>query len=211
MTKIAIINDQHFGVRNDAISIHKYFEKFYSQVFFPTLEEQGIKDIFILGDLVHRRKYINFVTLNEMKKQFIDPIEKGNYNVKMLLGNHDCYYRNSNDINGPDQLINSPNIHLIEHTPEEYTFDNTTFAFCPWITKDNYDTCVDGISNSNADILLGHFDIKGFEMYRGAVSEHGFEPSMFKKFNYVFSGHYHHKSSVGNIHYLGAPYEMMLE
>ena len=34
------------------------------------------------------------------------------------------------------------------------------------------------------------------------------DPSIYKDFKQVFSGHYHHKSSRGNITYLGNPYQM---
>jgi hypothetical protein len=38
--------------------------------------------------------------------------------------------------------------------------------------------------------------------------EHGMNPDIFSKFKQVFSGHYHHKSTRGNITYLGNPYQM---
>ena len=38
--------------------------------------------------------------------------------------------------------------------------------------------------------------------------DHGFEMDYFKKFKRVFSGHFHTRSSVGDIYYLGNPYEM---
>ncbi len=56
---------------------------------------------------------------------------------------------------------------------------------------------------------MGHLEVKGFDMYRGMPSHEGFEPITFDKFDMVFSGHYHHMSRKGNIHYLGAPYEMI--
>ena len=63
--KIALLGDTHFGVRNDARHFHEYYEKFYSEVFFPYLEEHGINTIIQLGDLFDRRKYINFLSLAE--------------------------------------------------------------------------------------------------------------------------------------------------
>jgi hypothetical protein len=55
---------------------------------------------------------------------------------------------------------------------------------------------------------MGHFEIQGFSMYRGMPSEEGLDRGLFRKFECTFSGHYHHKSSAGDIHYLGNPYEL---
>ena len=43
--KIAIITDQHFGCRKNSKHFHDYFLKFYNDVFFPTLEKEGITTI----------------------------------------------------------------------------------------------------------------------------------------------------------------------
>ena len=63
------------------------------------------------------------------------------------------------------------------------------------------------IEQSRADICMGHLEIAGFEMMKGMKSEHGYDKSIFTKFDSVFSGHFHHKSDDGQIYYLGSPYE----
>jgi DNA repair exonuclease SbcCD nuclease subunit len=44
-------------------------------------------------------------------------------------------------------------------------------------------------------------------MMRGIKNEHGMDPSPFKRFKKVLTGHYHTKSSIDNIHYLGTQME----
>jgi hypothetical protein len=78
----------------------------------------------------------------------------------------------------------------------------------PWICAENYSDSMATLKDTNATICMGHFEIEGFQMYRGAPSHDGLEPKLFDKFDMVFSGHYHHKSSRKNIHYLGNPYEL---
>ena len=71
--KIALLADTHFGIKNDNQTFQKYLNKFFSDVFFPYIDEYNIKTIIHLGDLVDRRKTINFLTLNNLRKSFIQP------------------------------------------------------------------------------------------------------------------------------------------
>ena len=69
--KIAILNDTHWGARNDNAAIAEHQIKFYREVFFPHLRENNIKTIFHLGDVTDRRKYINFVTAKNLEDHFM--------------------------------------------------------------------------------------------------------------------------------------------
>ena len=60
----------HFGARNDSPAFIKYFNRFYDEVFFPYLQEHNIKTLIHLGDVVDRRKFINYNTSHNFKKSF---------------------------------------------------------------------------------------------------------------------------------------------
>lgn len=78
----------------------------------------------------------------------------------------------------------------------------------PWICSDNKNEILNSMNKTQSQILCGHLELSGFEMQRGHVNQHGMELKVLDKFDIVMSGHYHHKSSNKNIHYLGCPYEM---
>jgi DNA repair exonuclease SbcCD nuclease subunit len=206
--KIAVITDQHFGARNDSLHFLDFYEKFYNETFFPAIDTAGITTLLILGDTFDRRKYVNFYSLQRAKKMFFDKLHSRNIQVHMLVGNHDTYYKNTNDVNSPKLVLEEyNNINIIKH-PTTLQVGETSICMMPWICPENYDDSMETLKDTNATICMGHFEIEGFQMYRGAPSHEGLEPKMFDKFDVVFSGHYHHKSSRGNIHYLGNPYEL---
>jgi DNA repair exonuclease SbcCD nuclease subunit len=211
-TKVAIITDQHFGARNDSIHFLDYYEQFYSTIFFPVLEEHGIDTVLILGDTFDRRKYVNFFTLKRAKEMFFDELAKRNIQVHMLAGNHDTYFKNTNDVNSVDLLLREyDNINVID-TPQtihlKYSDVNFDVCMMPWICPENYENSLLELKNTNADICMGHFEIAGFAMHRGMPSLEGLNRELFRRFDRVFSGHYHHRSSSDNITYLGNPYEL---
>jgi DNA repair exonuclease SbcCD nuclease subunit len=206
--KVAIITDQHFGARNDSIAFLDYFQKFYDNVFFPTLREHGITTVLVLGDTFDRRKYVNFYALQRAKEMFFDKLALDGITVHMLAGNHDTYFKNTNVVNSPDLLLREyNNINVIDHPATIYV-DDTPICMMPWICPENYQDSIDTINDTKAEICMGHFEIAGFAMYRGMESHDGLSKETFDKFDMVFSGHYHHKSDDGHIYYVGNPYEL---
>jgi DNA repair exonuclease SbcCD nuclease subunit len=206
--KVAIITDQHFGARSDSIAFLDFYQKFYDNTFFPTLDASGIDTVLVLGDTFDRRKYVNFYALDRAKKMFFDKLEERGITVYMLAGNHDTYFKNTNEVNSPDLLLAEySNIEVID---EPKTINVNGFEVCmlPWICPENYQQSLDEIKNTTSTLCMGHLEIAGFAMYRGMESHEGFSAETFNKFDLVFSGHYHHRSNDRNIHYLGNPYEL---
>jgi DNA repair exonuclease SbcCD nuclease subunit len=207
--KIAFVNDNHFGVRGDSQVFLDHQEKFFREIFFPYLDENSIKVVMDLGDTFDRRKYVNYVTLKRAKEFFFNQMASRDIEYHAVVGNHSVYFTNTNEVNSMDLLLREyKNFHIYETEPKELTFGSTRFMMVPWITKDNRDVCVEAIDKSSAQILLGHFEIEGFEMMKGTVCDHGMKKDTFSKFEAVYSGHFHHPSEYGNIKYLGAQYEM---
>lgn len=205
MSKAAIITDLHFGARSDSLVYDRFFEKFYTETFFPYLKQHGIKKIFCLGDVFDRRKFVNFNILKSCKRYFFDQLK--DYDTTILAGNHDVFYKNTNEVNSLDLLLAEyPNIKILIN-PEEVVFGNTKILMVPWINSGNYLDSLEALKNTDAKVCFGHFEIAGFQMYRGHVNDHGMSKSLFQKFDLVCSGHFHHKSSDNGIHYLGNPYE----
>jgi len=206
--KVAIITDQHFGARNDSIAFLDFFQKFYDTTFFPTLDENNIDTVLILGDTFDRRKYVNFYALDRAKKMFFDKLEERGIRVHMLAGNHDTYYKNTNEVNSPELLLTEYNNIDVISKPETIIIDGTSICMMPWICPDNYQDSIDELKNTKAEICMGHFEIAGFAMHRGMESHDGLSKDLFQRFDMVFSGHYHHRSDDGHIYYLGNPYEL---
>ena len=205
MSKIALITDSHWGARGDSLIFLSAFEKFYSEIFFPTLKERGINTIAHLGDIVERRKHINYNTLNAFKNQFVNRCIEDKIELNVLIGNHDIYYKNTNSINSMNELFGNINSEYLNYysAPTEITIDKLPIIMIPWINQENYEETFNLIDKTKAEILFGHLDINGFELHKGHIQENGMDAKLFQKFDMVFSGHFHHKSQKGNIWYLG--------
>ena len=203
---VAIITDTHYGARKGSKHLHDYFEKFYDDVFFPTLEEEGITTVIHMGDAFDSRKSIDYQSLEWAKRVVFDRLKK--YDVHMIVGNHDCYYKNTNNVNSPGLLLQTYKNIKTYNKIEEVVIDNLKVLFIPWINAENYQDSVNAIKVSDSICAMGHLELNGFRAHRGHVMEEGMDCDVFEKFDKVFSGHYHTRSDNGRIFYLGNPYEM---
>ncbi len=207
--KLVIITDTHLGCRQDNKPILSHQRKFYEKTFIPYLKKHKITDILHLDDVFDRRTGINFDTLDQSKEFLFDPLAALGVNMHTIIGNHDAYYKNKNDVNSVSLLLSGyDNIHAYVEDPVELDFDGCKVGLVPWITSSNYDKTYKFLKKTKATIIRGHFAISGFEMNKGSVCEDGMKAKTFKSFELVMSGHFHHKSFQGNIHYLGSPYQM---
>mgnify|MGYP006278074583 CR=1 FL=1 len=206
--KLALITDTHAGARSDSVPFDNFFRQFYIECFFPTLRERGIKNVVHLGDIFDRRKYINFNILNSVREYFFDQMVADGIHMDLIVGNHDTFFKNTNDVNSPDLLLKDYNNISVYSKPEDVEYDGTTILMMPWICTDNYQDCMAAIEKSTSPVMFGHLEIAGYQMYKGHDNDSGFDPALFSKFDLVCSGHFHHKSGSRNIQYLGNPYEL---
>ena len=206
--KIAVINDTHFGARNDNQNFNEYFYKFYDNVFFPYLKDKGITTCVHMGDVVDRRKFISYRIANDFRKRFIGQFQKDGIDLHIIIGNHDTYYKNTNDVNAMEELVGQDRFKIYTN-PEVVEFDGVPIQFVPWINAGNYDASMAALSRSPAQIAMGHLEIDGFEMFKGGHRHEGsYDRKIFRRFDIVMSGHFHHKSDDGQVYYLGTPYEI---
>lgn len=198
--KIGCFSDIHIGLYQDSPIWHNIsldFAKWASKKYL----ESGINDIIILGDVFHNRTEISVSTLDVAKK-FFDYFK--DFNVYILAGNHDSFYKDNSKVNSISIFDGWNNIKVIDKEPFLLKIANKQTVLVPWGTS--YDDI------TNCDIVFGHFEIVSFYMNSYKVCEHGLtSENLFKKAKVIMSGHFHKKEhrtyNSGEIIYLGSPYQ----
>ena len=206
--KIAVLNDTHCGIRNSSEIFLKNSADFYSKVFFPYCKENGIEQILHLGDYYDHRKFVNFKALNHNRKHFLDVLRQNGMKMDIIPGNHDTYYKNTNDLNSLKECLGYyiNEIHIVME-PRVMEYGSLKIALLPWINNENYEESLEFIKNCKADWLGGHLELNGFEMLRGVKNTHGMDHTIFSRFEQVLTGHYHTASQQDNVWYLGSQME----
>lgn len=200
--EVAIITDIHFDCRNGSRFFLEEFEKFFKNVFFPTLDERKIRHCWILGDLWEYRYKLGVQAMNAAFRIMFDELEARNIDVTIIYGNHDVAYKTTNRVNSIDFLGKMyPNVHVVEKA-ETIEFFGYPVNFVSWINDENMADCVEFIRSCPPTILCGHLEIKSFEMTRGHVCNDGFDKTEFDRFDMVLSGHFHTISCDGKIFYI---------
>jgi hypothetical protein len=177
-------------------------------VFFPFIEKNKITTIVDMGDTFDNRKTLDLTTIEWAKRNYYDKLEALNCSVHTIVGNHTSYYRNTNRINTPELLLNQySNIHTYS-SPTIVNLGDLPVLFIPWINQENETESLKAIQTADVQVAMGHLELNGFYVNRGATMEEGRDPDIFSRFKKVFTGHYHTRSDNGTVFYIGNPYEM---
>ena len=205
---VAIITDQHFGCRKNSKLFHDYFLKFYDEIFFPALEKEGITTLVDMGDTFDSRKGIDFAALTWAKENYFDRLKKMGIHVHTVVGNHTAYYKNTNNINAVDLLLREYDNVTVYSEPTEIKLNNLGVLIVPWINAENEKETLKSLKGSKSSCVMGHLELQGYKVNEYVVMDHGFDDAPFKKFDKVYSGHFHTRSNQDNVYYLGNPYEI---
>lgn len=205
--KALITSDWHVGVRGDSDTYHDIYLDWIENFLVPTIKENNIDYLFILGDFFNNRNTVCSKTINialdsmgTISEEFPD------LHIQLVTGNHDIYYKNTRNISSLRVFENThPNFKVVNDL-KRLTIDNKDVVICPWII--NSDESKE-LFSEKADYCFGHFEINGFELVSGVTEKTGLDASKFKKmFGQVFSGHFHKQQKKDNIIYVGNPYHM---
>ena len=180
--KVAIITDQHFGARKNSKLFHDYFLKFYNDVFFPTLEENGITTVIDMGDTFDNRSGVNFGALAWAKNNYYDRLQDMGVTVHTIVGNHTAFYKNTNEVNAVDLLLREYSNVKIYAEPTEVLLDKLKVLFIPWINQENEETTFKLVETTSCECAMGHLELNGFRAHRGHVMEDGMGIELFEKF-----------------------------
>ena len=200
-----MITDTHLGVRNSSIEWLEIMKEYFRDFFIPLLKREKKDGDFLIhvGDVFDSRHSLNLLVMNEGISIF-EEISKI-MPIVIILGNHDIYKKNSNDVNSVKILKWIPNIAVLEE-PEIIRVSGKKLLFMPWrATHQDEHDC---ISNNPADFLFCHTDVQGLKFNRNTVIESGLDLSLLKAFRKVYAGHIHYAQKKGNFRMLGCPYPM---
>lgn len=204
--KIALISDLHMGIKKQCPVFMESQLRFFIKQFVPELKQANIKDIWVLGDVFDTRMSLNTLVVNKTIELFKDILK--DFNIKIIVGNHDMYMTTTTDINSLKILDILPNVTVYEKQAV-LNIDSKTILLQPWIT--DYSTY---ILTEHYDYAFMHADIIGFDMGGGRLSESGLmAKELLKKVDAVYTGHYHngiHRQfeKGKSVTYLGAPYQL---
>lgn len=207
--KVGICTDLHFGFKRGNQVFLESQLKFFKECFIPRMRQEGIDTIFILGDLFDNRVNIDSKILNAVLDLF--NIDLKDFNIYIIVGNHDSYLESSVEINSVNSIGFFDNVTAIDKN-KSITLGNRTIFLCPWITdKKAFTEELETLEPH--DICFGHFEFSNFLMFKGKECEKGVDSSLFyDKFKLTMSGHFHTRSSKkendSEIVYIGNPYHM---
>jgi len=206
--KIALITDTHYNFKKANKNFHNYFAKFYSDIFFPYLEKNNIDTVIHLGDAFDNRKGIDYWALKWAKENVYDKFQQFGVNVYNIVGNHDTYYKNTNQVNSIDTLLEEYDNVVKVSSPKEFKIGGLKMVLLPWICSENEEETMKLLESTEASVVFGHLELSGFCVFPGQFQPHGMDKKIFEKFKKVYSGHYHTRSDDGKIFYIGNPYQM---
>lgn len=205
-----MVSDTHLGCRSNAVEWMEIIEDYFFNFFIPLVEKE-YKDgdvLYHLGDVFDNRQSVNLMAQHLAIRVF-ERLSTIFPETHVIVGNHDIYRKNSNEITSVDCLKYIPKI-IIHKDPVVHNYPcGKKSLLMPWRrdpdhereTLDEFGVC---------DYLFCHSEVKGLRLGPNPknVQDFGSDTEIYKGFDKVFSGHIHIRQQTKNVYMVGNPYHM---
>lgn len=195
--KCIVFGDIHFGLRHNSKEHNEDCIDFLMWMI-NQAKSKGAETCFCLGDFSHHRNSVNVYTLNYMM-QALKLLNNNFTKTYITIGNHDIFWRDRRDVHSLVMGSEFSNIVIIDKVTVI-----KDVALVPWLVEEEWKE----VSQLKTKYLFGHLELPGFKMNamvdmpdRGMLNA-----THFKYQDYVFSGHFHLRQTIGNVNYIGNPF-----
>ena len=205
-SKIFLLSDIHFGIRQNSVDWLKIHKDYFENFFIPNIKSKYQKGdiLFILGDIFDNRNNVNVLIQNYVikifkKLQSILP-------VYILVGNHDIYFKHTNDINSIKIL--EPYVEKIFTKVNIFNFEGHSILIMPWVEELEDEKKLFETYNNKCDYVFAHTEFKGLKHNKYSTIENGIDITNDLNYERYFSGHIHTRQQTDKIVYTGNPFHM---
>lgn len=211
MSKIYLVGDTHIGLGypNKTEKWLKVHQEYFNDFLIPTLQNNVKEgDIIIhLGDLFDNRNVIPINLLNFAMDQ-VERISKI-APLHIIVGNHDCWSRSSDEINTVRPFKYIPNVSIYDKV-STIEYKGNKLLLMPYFDKKK-DQIGHINNNKDCDYLFCHSDLNGAKMHLTSVAHKNLDKidvDEFKGFKGVYSGHIHLVQRNKNFVFVGSNFQM---
>lgn len=222
MEKVAIIGDTHFGRHaRDQLTrdnIEKGQDDFFDFLI-EDLKARGIKTVVFTGDIHDNRTFLNIKAAVKTKRLFQEKMK--DFDIIIVQGNHDLYYKDSYEISSLMLFEDIPNVTIYQEKGKKYSLLGRDLYIVPWVIEEreeNFKTFLESLAGRSKEaventIILGHFELSDVKMEGNVYAVNGMETKyLLNAARMTISGHYHGLSETthnGNtLLYVGSPYPL---
>lgn len=211
MNKVFLLGDTHLalGFPNNADKWFRVHQEYFKDFLLPLLKKEVKEgDIIVhLGDLFDNRDIIPINILNYGLDIVVEMSKIAPFHV--IIGNHDCWSKSSDEINTIRPFKYIPNVHVYDKTTK-IEYNGYSLVMMPYIEKKK-EQIAQIIKHQGSDYLLCHSDLNGARMHLTSVAHRNIDKidvDEFKAFKGVYSGHIHIVDRHKNFTFVGSNFQM---
>jgi len=217
MAKVLLFSDLHAHPHKKNYERVEHCLKVVDWVF-ETAKKNKVENILFGGDLFHDRKLIDVPTYQATFERFHKYMSSGDFELYLLLGNHDLWLNEKSTISSVYPFGAMPRTRVISK-PERLQISGSNWDFIPFTHNPVEIVAELAKLPGEPQYALGHIAVNNAQLHGKTYSDHiavehdgdmvKVDAAIFSKYKHTFLGHYHISQILEHsVEYIGSPLEL---